>query len=74
MAEEKEIFDPLEDADDDSGIVVEFEDEDGEKFYYSQEMVLEVNGENYALLVGMDDGEYEDEPHEHHRVRLRRGR
>ena len=67
-----EVFDPLADAadgsaeviDEEEGIVIEFEDEDGEKFYFEQEMVLEVNGENYALLVEIEDDEQEHK-HEH---------
>ena len=50
--------------DEEEGIVVEFEDENGEKFYFEQEMVLEVNGERYALLVEID-GDDEEAEHEH---------
>ena len=68
--EEKQVMDPLADAadadavdfDDEEEIVVEFEDENGEKYFYTQEMLLEVNGETYALLVGEDECECE---HEH---------
>ena len=62
----EEILDPLIDAaddavDDEEGIVIEFMDEEtGEKFYFEQEMVLEVNGERYALLVEITDDECGD--------------
>jgi uncharacterized protein YrzB (UPF0473 family) len=51
MAEEKEF---LEDGD---ATVVEFTDEDGNKFYYEEEMIIPVDGEKYALLVGLHDEE-----------------
>ena len=49
---------PEENLDDD--IVIEMTDEDGNTFYYVEEMVIPVEGENFALLV-----EVKDEDHEH---------
>lgn len=46
---------------DDEEIVIEFADEEGNVFYYVQEMIIPVNGEDYALLV-----EVHEEGDEHH--------
>ena len=63
----EEIFDPLADAvdditdiDDEENVVIEItDDETGEKFYFEQEQILEVDGNRYALLVEIpvDDDE-----------------
>ena len=50
----------LEDGDD--AIVVEFTDEEGNSYLYEQEMIIPVNGEKFALLIGVEDEEHE---HEH---------
>ena len=50
----------LEEEDD--AIVVEFTDEDGNSYLYEQEMIIPVNGEKFALLLGVEDEEHE---HEH---------
>ena len=50
----------LEDGDD--AIVVEFTDADGNSYFYEQEMIIPVNGEKFALLIGVEDEEHE---HEH---------
>ncbi len=47
----------LEEEDD--AIVVEFTDEDGNTYLYEQEMILPVNGEKFALLLGVEDEEHE---------------
>lgn len=54
MAEEKTF---LEDGD---ATIVEFTDEDGNKFYYEEEMIIPVDGESYALLVGLHDDDHEE--------------
>lgn len=41
------------------GIVVVMTDEEGNEFYYREEMIIPVGDERFALLVGMNDG------HEH---------
>ena len=60
MAEEKDFLD------DGDATVIEFTDEDGTKFYYEEEMIIPVDDEQYALLVGIiakivknEDGEEE---------------
>lgn len=35
-------------------IIVTFTDEEGEELLYRQEMIIPVNGEEYALLVGIE--------------------
>ena len=44
----------------DDDILVEMTDEDGNVFYYIEEMIIPVDGETFALLV-----EVKDEDHEH---------
>ena len=36
-------------------IVVSFTDEDGNEILYMQEMIIPVNGQDFALLIGIDD-------------------
>lgn len=54
---EEDLSEEMED--DDEAIIVEFTDEDGNSYLYEQEMILPVNGEKFALLLGIqeDDGE-----------------
>ena len=47
----------------DEDILVEMSDDEGNVYYYAEEMVIPVNGENFAILVAVHD---EDEEHEHH--------
>ncbi len=54
---EKDMMDEENDA-----IVVEFLDDEGNTYLYEQEMIIPVNGEKFALLVGIHD---EDEEHDH---------
>lgn len=44
---------------DEENIVVEFQDDDGNSLYYQQEMIIPVDGVDFALLVGdpIDDEE-----------------
>ena len=43
----------------DEDIVVEMTDEEGNVFYYSEEMIIPVGDENFALLVAIHDDEEE---------------
>ena len=55
---EKEILD--EDAD----VIVEMTDEEGNSYYYREEMVIPVGDDKFALLIGIHDEE-EEEEHAH---------
>lgn len=49
---------------DDENIVVEFKDEAGNSLYYQQEMIIPVNGMDFALLIGLNvenDETFEEE-------------
>ena len=69
MASEKEMPMDEEQMEDDEIIVV-MTDDDGNEYYYVQELILEVQGDKYALLVPTcEDDEEEDGQchcHEHH--------
>ena len=43
-------------------VVVEMTDEDGNSYYYRQEMIIPVGDDKFALLIGIHD---EDEEHTH---------
>lgn len=47
MANEKDM--------EEEGIVVVMTDEEGNEFYYREEMIIPVGDERFALLVGMND-------------------
>lgn len=69
MASEKEIPMDEEQMGDDEIIVVMTDDE-GNEYYYVQELILEVQGDKYALLVPTCDDEEEqchchDHAHDH---------
>ena len=69
MASEKEMPMDEEQMGDDEIIVVMTDDE-GNEYYYVQELILEVQGDKYALLVPTCDDEEEqchchDHAHEH---------
>lgn len=53
MAEDKTFLD------DGDATIVEFTDEEGNTYYYEEEMIIPVDGEQYALLVGLHDEEDE---------------
>ena len=55
---EKEILD--EDAD----VIVEMTDEEGNSYYYHEEMIIPVGDDKFALLIGIHDEE-EEEEHAH---------
>lgn len=46
---------------DDEGTVVEMTDDEGNVFLYTEEMVIPIDDERYALLLSMDEDESEDE-------------
>ncbi|WP_315273546.1 DUF1292 domain-containing protein [Selenomonas sputigena] len=52
---EKEILD--EDAD----VIVEMTDEEGNSYYYREEMIIPVGDDKFALLIGIHDEEQEEE-------------
>jgi uncharacterized protein YrzB (UPF0473 family) len=56
MADEKDLT-----VDEDEMVVV-MTDEEGNEFYYREEMIIPVGDEKYALLVGIHD---HDDEHEH---------
>ena len=69
MASEKEMPVDEEQMEDDEIIVVMTDDE-GNEYYYVQELILEVQGDKYALLVpsgedGEEDGHCHCHDHEH---------
>lgn len=43
----------------DDDIIIEMTDEEGNVFYYVQELIIPVDGEEYALLVEIKDDECE---------------
>ena len=66
----------------DDDVLIEMTDEDGNVFYYVEEMIIPVDGENFALLVEYKGEEHDcDCNHDHRRChcknycqRGRRGR
>ena len=50
MSEDKNLMDVEEDG----AIIVEFNDDAGNSLYYQQEMIIPVDGVDYALLVGVN--------------------
>ena len=58
LDKEKEILD--EDAD----VIVEMTDEEGNSYYYREEMIIPVGDDKFALLIGIHDEE-EEEEHAH---------
>ncbi len=57
MADEK-----LNDPED--GMIVVMTDEDGNEYYYEEEMIIPVGDDKYALLVGIPSEEEHDHAHE----------
>ena len=64
MASEKEMPMDEEQMGDDEIIVVMTDDE-GNEYYYVQELILEVQGDKYALLVPTCDDEEQCHCHDH---------
>lgn len=55
----------MEEFDLEDGIVVEFQDDEGNSLYYQQEMIIPVDGVDFALLVGINvENETEFDPEE----------
>ena len=54
---EKEILD--EDAD----VIVEMTDEEGNSYYYREEMIIPVGDDKFALLIGIHEEEEEEHAH-----------
>lgn len=44
----------------DDDVIVEMTDEDGNVFYYVEEMIIPVDGEKFALLVELHEDEHEE--------------
>lgn len=53
MADKHEILD--------DDFLIEMTDEDGNKFYYAEEMIIPIDGENFALLVEVHDCDCDDD-------------
>ena len=47
-----------EDFDDEEGIIVEMSDEEGNVYYYSEEMVIPIGDDNFAILVEIPNEEH----------------
>ena len=54
MEEERGVIMANEEILDEENIVVEFQDDDGNSLYYQQEMIIPVDGVDFALLVGIN--------------------
>lgn len=66
MADEKNFVE--EDLEEEFGdVVVEMTDEDGNSYFYTEEMIIPVGNDNYALLVEITEHDHEhcDHHHEH---------
>lgn len=51
----------------DEDIVVEMSDDEGNVYYYSEEMIIPVGDEKFAILVGIHNEDEDEEcEHEHH--------
>ncbi|MFC2287752.1 MAG: DUF1292 domain-containing protein [Selenomonas sp.] len=48
----------------DADVIVEMTDEEGNSYYYREEMIIPVGDEKFALLIGIHDEE-EEEEHAH---------
>ena len=55
---EKEVLEEDED------VIIEMMDEDGNSYYYREEMIIPVGEDKFALLIGIHD-EDEEEEHAH---------
>ena len=50
----------------DEDIIVEMTDDEGNVYYYSEEMIIPVGEDRFAILVGIHDDEDEDGEHHCH--------
>lgn len=55
--------DKREETFEEEDFLVEMSDDEGNVYYYAEEMIIPVNGENFAILVEVHS---DDEEHEHH--------
>lgn len=68
MADEKKFVEENLDEEDFGDVVVEMTDEEGNSYFYTEEMIIPVGNDNYALLVEIHDHEgcdCEDGEHKH---------
>ena len=70
--QQEEIFDADTDNEEffdgdnlEEDIIVEMTDDEGNVYRYSEEMIIPVGNENFAILVGIHDDEEEEEHHCH---------
>ena len=65
MADKKNFVE--EEMDEEFGdVVVEMTDEEGNSYFYTEEMIIPVGNDKYALLVEVNDDEHDHEHCEHH--------
>ena len=68
MADEKKFVDENLDDEDFGDVVVEMTDDEGNSYFYTEEMIIPVGDDRYALLVEIHDHdhcEHENCEHEH---------
>lgn len=69
MAKEKKLIDENlneEEFDEEFGdVVIEMTDEDGNSYFYTEEMIIPVGDDKYALLVEVTEHDHEHCDHEH---------
>ena len=65
MADEKNFVDENLDDEEFDDVVVEMTDEDGNSYFYTEEMIIPVGDDTYALLVEIHDHDDCDCEHEH---------
>ena len=65
MADEKKIVDENLDDEEVGDVVVEMTDDEGNSYFYTEEMIIPVGDDKYALLVEIHDHEDCNCDHEH---------
>ena len=65
MADEKNFVDENLDDEEFGDVVVEMTDEDGNSYFYSEQMIIPVGDDDFALLVEIKDHDHEHCDHEH---------
>lgn len=58
--------DKREETFEEEDFLVEMSDDEGNVYYYAEEMIIPVNGENFAILVEVHDESEEEHEHECH--------
>lgn len=68
MAKNNQVqdFENEEMLDDEEDIIVEMTDDEGNVYYYSEEMIIPVGDDRFAILVEVPAEDEEGEEHEHH--------